>query len=52
MFEALLEAFTVPDTAIDKDHFCNYLENQQLNSTPKNQTFQKLEFKVIELCPG
>ena len=46
VFEALLEAFTVPDTSIDKDHFCTYLENQQLNITPKNQTFQNLEFQV------
>jgi hypothetical protein len=49
VFEALLEALTVPDTAIDKDHFCNYLEDQQLNITPKNQTFHKNDMNSYDV---
>jgi hypothetical protein len=44
--EAVSEALTVSDTGIEKDTFCDHLENQQNKPIAKNQTFLRLEFQV------
>lgn len=46
MFESLLELFTVPNTAIDKDDFCSHLEKKKKSSQPANQASIRLEFQV------
>ena len=46
VYEALLEALTVSDTAIDKEQFCEHLENQEYKPIAKNQTLLWLEFQV------
>ena len=46
VYEALLEAFTVSDTAIDKEQFCDHLDSQQNKPRAKNQTWSWLEFQV------
>ena len=47
VYEALLEALTVLDTAIDKEQFCEHLENQQNKPIAKDQTLLWLEFQVL-----
>jgi hypothetical protein len=44
VYEALLEALTA--SAIDKEQFCEHLENQQNKPIAKNQTLLWLEFQV------
>ena len=46
MFEALLEAFTLPNTAINTDSFLISLEEQQNRQVPQNQSNLKIEFQV------
>ena len=46
MFEALLEAFTTPNTAIDTDSFLTSLEEQHNRQVPQNQSHLKIEFQV------
>ena len=46
VYEALLEALTVSDTAIDKEQFCEHLENQQNKPIAKHQTLLWLEYQV------
>ena len=46
VYEALSEALTVSDTGIEKDTFCDNLENQQNKPIAKNRTFLRLEFQV------
>ncbi|XP_052059438.1 receptor-type tyrosine-protein phosphatase alpha-like isoform X4 [Mytilus californianus] len=45
VFEALLELFTVPDTSIQKNNFCEYIQKQE-NKT-KNQTIYRKEFQRL-----
>ncbi|CAG2194765.1 PTPRT [Mytilus edulis] len=45
VFEALLELFTVPETAIPKNDFCKYIEDQECKTLPKNQKVYKREFQ-------
>ncbi|XP_071129167.1 receptor-type tyrosine-protein phosphatase kappa-like isoform X2 [Mytilus edulis] len=45
VFEALLELFTVPDTSIQKNDFCEYIQKQE-NKT-KNQTIYRKEFQRL-----
>ncbi|XP_052059403.1 receptor-type tyrosine-protein phosphatase mu-like isoform X2 [Mytilus californianus] len=47
VFEALLELFTVPDTSIQKNDFCGYIEKQQNKTLPKNQTMYSEEFQRL-----
>ncbi|XP_063398426.1 uncharacterized protein LOC134683184 [Mytilus trossulus] len=51
VFEALLELFTVPETAIPKKDFCKYIEDQECKTLPKNQKVYKREFQVRQLTP-
>ena len=46
IYEALLEALTVSDTAIDKDTFCEHLDSHQNKPKAKNQTLLWQEFQV------
>ena len=46
VFEALLEAFTLPNTAIDTDRFLTCLEEHQHRQVPQNQSNLKIEFQV------
>jgi hypothetical protein len=46
VYEALLEALTVSDTAIDKDTFCRHLDSHKNKPIAKNQTLLWLEFQV------
>jgi hypothetical protein len=46
ILEALLEALTVSNTAIDKEQFCAHLDSQQNKPMPKKQTLLWLEFQV------
>jgi len=46
VFEALLEAFTIPNTAINTDSFLTCLEKQQNRQVPQNQSNLKIEFQV------
>ncbi|OPL21442.1 hypothetical protein AM593_04698, partial [Mytilus galloprovincialis] len=48
VFEALLESFTVPDTSIQKDEFCGYIEKQQNKTLPKNQTWYSEECQLLK----
>ncbi|CAG2207207.1 PTPRT [Mytilus edulis] len=45
VFKALLELFTVPETAIPKNDFCKYIEDQECKTLPKNQKVYKREFQ-------
>jgi hypothetical protein len=46
VFEALLEAFTIPNTVINTDSFLTSLEEQQNRQVPQNQSHLKIEFQV------
>ncbi|CAC5421816.1 Tyrosine-protein phosphatase non-receptor type 5,Receptor-type tyrosine-protein phosphatase R,Receptor-type tyrosine-protein phosphatase S,Receptor-type tyrosine-protein phosphatase eta,Tyrosine-protein phosphatase non-receptor type 7,Receptor-type tyrosine-protein phosphatase N2,Tyrosine-protein phosphatase non-receptor type 12,Receptor-type tyrosine-protein phosphatase delta [Mytilus coruscus] len=48
VFDALLELFTVPETAIQKNNFCVPIEKQENRTLPKNQTMYKEEFQRLQ----
>ena len=48
LYEALLEALTVSNTAIDKEQFCAHLDSHQNKPMPKNQTLLWLEFQKLK----
>ncbi|XP_052059394.1 receptor-type tyrosine-protein phosphatase mu-like isoform X2 [Mytilus californianus] len=48
VFDALLELFTVPETAIQKNNFCISIEKQENKTLPKNQTMYKEEFQRLQ----
>ncbi|XP_052059524.1 receptor-type tyrosine-protein phosphatase epsilon-like [Mytilus californianus] len=47
VFEALLELLTVPDTSIQKNDFCGYIQKQENKTLPKNQTKYSEEFQRL-----
>ncbi|CAC5380708.1 PTPRK [Mytilus coruscus] len=48
VFEALLELFTVPETAIQKNNFCISIEKQENRTLQKNQMMYKEEFQRLQ----
>ncbi|CAC5412432.1 PTPRT [Mytilus coruscus] len=48
VFEALLELFTVPETAIPKNGFCQYISDHEHTTLPRNQNLYKVEFQRLE----
>ncbi|VDI44159.1 receptor-type tyrosine-protein phosphatase T [Mytilus galloprovincialis] len=48
IFEALLELFTVPNTSIPKNDFCQFILDQDKKTIPRNQKFYKVEFQRLE----
>ncbi|XP_063396036.1 receptor-type tyrosine-protein phosphatase mu-like isoform X1 [Mytilus trossulus] len=48
VFEALLELFTVPDTSIHKSVFCEYIQKQEQETLPRNQTVFREEFQRLQ----
>ncbi|XP_052063941.1 receptor-type tyrosine-protein phosphatase S-like [Mytilus californianus] len=47
VFEALLELFTVPNTSIQKNDFCEYIQKQENKTLPTNQTIYREEFQRL-----
>ncbi|CAC5380716.1 Tyrosine-protein phosphatase non-receptor type 5,Receptor-type tyrosine-protein phosphatase R,Receptor-type tyrosine-protein phosphatase eta,Tyrosine-protein phosphatase non-receptor type 7,Receptor-type tyrosine-protein phosphatase beta [Mytilus coruscus] len=47
VFEALLELFTVPNTSIQKNDFCEYIQLQENKTLPTNQTIFREEFQRL-----
>ncbi|CAG2232084.1 PTPRT [Mytilus edulis] len=48
VFEALLELFTVPETAIPKNGFCQYILDHEQATLPRNQDLYKSQFQRLE----
>ncbi|XP_071180902.1 receptor-type tyrosine-protein phosphatase mu-like [Mytilus edulis] len=47
VFETLLELLTVPDTSIQTSDFCEYIQQQESKTLPKNQTMYSEEFQRL-----
>ncbi|XP_076072950.1 receptor-type tyrosine-protein phosphatase T-like [Mytilus galloprovincialis] len=48
VFEALLELFTVPDTAVPRNGFCQYISDLEQTTLPRNQDLYKTQFQRLE----
>ncbi|VDH95845.1 Hypothetical predicted protein, partial [Mytilus galloprovincialis] len=48
VFEALLELFTVPETAIPKNGFCQYILDHEQATLPRNKDLYKSQFQRLE----
>ncbi|VDI16539.1 Hypothetical predicted protein [Mytilus galloprovincialis] len=48
VFESLLELFTVPNTSLPKNGFCQYISDQEKKTLPRNQKLYKVEFQRLE----
>ncbi|XP_076115230.1 receptor-type tyrosine-protein phosphatase epsilon-like [Mytilus galloprovincialis] len=53
VFEALQELFTVPDTSISVQDFCEHVNKQDNMKVPRNQNVYRLEFQRLQsICPS
>ncbi|OPL33901.1 hypothetical protein AM593_10592, partial [Mytilus galloprovincialis] len=48
VFETLQELFTVPNTSIQVNDFCSYVQEQENTKVPQNQKTYRLEFQRLQ----